>query len=66
MNALGLPSDPSFIVQDNGKRMKMTTPTTIWEEARLQRLQAVVAVPQNNVHALIRRFENYKDPEEEP
>jgi len=65
MNALGLPSEPSFIVQDNGKRMKMTTPITIWEEARLQRLQAVVAVPQNNVTALIRRFETYKDPDEE-
>jgi len=62
---LRLPSVSSFVARDNGKRLRLMAPTTILEEARLERLKAVVAVPYYNVQDLIRRFENYEDPEEE-
>ncbi len=63
--ALRLPSVSSFVARDNGKRLRLMAPTTILEEARSERLKAVVAVPQHGVQDLIRRFENYEDPEEE-
>ncbi len=63
--ALRLPSVSRFIARDNGKRLKLMAPTAILEEARSERLQAVIAVSQHGVQELIRRFENYKDPEEE-
>ncbi len=63
--ALRLPSASRFIARDNGKRLKLMAPTTILEEARSERLQAVIAVSQHNVQELIRRFEDYEDPEEE-
>ena len=63
--ALRLPSVSRFIARDNGKRLKLMAPTTILEEARLERLQAVIAVSQHSIQELIRRFENYEDPEEE-
>ncbi len=62
---LRLPSVSSFIARDNGKRLRLMAPTTILEEARSERLKAVVSVPQHGVQDLIRRFENYEDPEEE-
>lgn len=65
ITALRLPSKSRFIARDNGKRLKMTAPSTILEEARSERLQAVIAVSQHNVQEMIRRFENYEDPEEE-
>jgi len=63
--ALRLPSVSRFIARDNGKRLKLMAPTTILEEARSKRLQAVIAVSQHSVQELIRRFENYEGPEEE-
>ncbi|KAL9631872.1 MAG: hypothetical protein Q9164_005658 [Protoblastenia rupestris] len=63
--ALQLPSASRFIARDNGKRLKLMAPTAILEEARSERLQAVIAVSQHGVQELIRRFENYEDPEEE-
>ena len=63
--ALQLPSASHFVARDKGKRLKLMAPTTILEEAHSERLQAVVAVSQHNVQELIRRFENYEDPEEE-
>ena len=63
-NALRLPSVSRFIARDNGKRLKLMAPTTILEEARSERLQAVIVVSQHSVQELIRRFENYEDPKE--
>jgi len=63
--ALRLPSVSRFIARDNGKRLKLMAPTTILEEARSERLQAVIAVSQHSVQELIRRFEDYEVPEEE-
>jgi len=63
--ALRLPSASRFIARDNGKRLKLMAPTTILEEARSERLQAVIAVSQHSVQELIHRFENYEDPGEE-
>ena len=63
--ALRLPSVSRFIARDNSKRLKLIAPTAILEEARLERLQAVIAVSQYGIQELIRRFENYEDPEEE-
>lgn len=63
--ALRLPSVSRFIARDNGKRLKLMAPTTILEEARSERLHAVVAVSHHSVQEMIRRFENYEDPEEE-
>ncbi len=62
--ALRLPSVSRFIARYNGKRLKLMAPTTILEEARSERLQAVIAVSQHSVQELIPRFENYEDPEE--
>ncbi len=64
MNALKLLSELSFIVQNNDKRMKMITSIIIWKKTRLQRLQIMIAVLQNNVTALIHCFETYKDSDE--
>jgi hypothetical protein len=63
--ALRLPSVSRFIAWDNGKRLKLIAPTIILEEARSERLQAVIAVSQHSVQELIRRFEDYEDPGEE-
>ena len=62
--ALRLPSVSPFVTRNNGRRLKFMAPTIILEDANSERLQAVVTVSQHNVQELIRRFENYKDPEE--
>jgi len=53
------------VARDNGKRLKLTAPTNILEDARSEKLQAVLKVRQPNVQELIRQFENYEEPEEE-
>ena len=65
VSALRLPSDSYFMTRDNGKRLKMAGPSTILEEARLQRLDTVISVPQNRVPELIHQFENEEESEEE-
>ena len=47
--ALQLPSVSRFIARDNSKRLKLIVPITILEEARTERLQAVIAVSQYNI-----------------
>ena len=64
IDALQLPSASNFIARDNGKRLKMTAPTSILEEARSEELKAVVSVPQNKVQELISRFENFDSDED--
>jgi len=65
VTALELPSDARFIARDKNKRLKMTPPTAILDAARSERLQTVLMVKQPNVQALIRRFEDHVEPEEE-
>ncbi len=65
VTALELPSDARFIARDKNKRLKMTPPTAILDGARSEQLQTVLMVKQPNVQALIRRFEDHVEPEEE-
>ena len=65
VNALELPSNAQYMARDNNKRLKMTPPTAILDAARSKQLQTVLRVSQSNVQALIRRFEDHVDPEEE-
>jgi len=65
VTALELPSDARFIARDKNKRLKITPPTAILDAARSERLQTVLIVKQPNVQALIRRFEDHVEPEEE-
>lgn len=65
VTALELPSNARFMMQDKNKRLKMTPPTTILDAARSEQLQTVLMVKQSNVQALIRRFEDHVEPEEE-
>jgi hypothetical protein len=65
ISALNLSSRCYFVAQSNGKRLKMAAPVTILEEARSDRLHAVVAVPQQKVPDLIHQFENQEESDEE-
>jgi hypothetical protein len=65
VTALELSSESRFVARDNGKRLKLTAPTNILEDARSEKLQAVLKVRQPNVQELIRQFENYEESEEE-
>ena len=49
IKALRLPSGSHFMARDNGKRLKMTAPATILEEARSGRLNAVLSIPRHKV-----------------
>ena len=63
--ALELPSNARFIACDKNKRLKMTPLTSILDAARSEQLQTVLMVKSSNVQALIRRFEDHAEPEEE-
>ena len=65
ITALNVSSRCYFVAQSNGKRLKMTAPVTVLEEARSDRLHAVVAVPQQRVPDLIHQFENQEESDEE-
>ncbi|KAL2056560.1 hypothetical protein ABVK25_002954 [Lepraria finkii] len=65
VTALELPSDARFIARDENERLKMTAPTTILDAARSEQLHTVLRVKQPNIQALIRRFEDHKEPEDE-
>jgi hypothetical protein len=65
VSALRLPSDSYFMTQDNGKRLKMTAPITILEEAQSKWLNAVISVPRHKVQELIHQFKDHEESEEE-
>lgn len=54
ITALESSSESQFVVRDNGKRLKLTAPTKILEDARSEQLHTVLAVRQPNVQKLIR------------
>lgn len=64
INALGLPSGSHFMARDNGKRLKMTAPATILEEARSDRLNAVLSIPRHKVQEFVNRFDSHDQEEE--
>jgi hypothetical protein len=61
-DALDVPSMCSFIISDRGKRLKLTAPATILDEARLQRLDTALRVPQSNPRALMHELEDCQGP----
>jgi len=63
ITVLELSSESRFVTRDNGKRLKLTASTNILEDARSEKLQAMLKVRQLNVQELIRQFENYEEPE---
>ena len=63
--ALNLSSRCNFVAQSNGKWLKMAAPVIILEEARSDRLHAVVAVSRQKVPDLIHQFENQEESDEE-
>ena len=65
VNALQLPSEVPFLTKEKGKRLKLTAPITILEEARSQRLDTALIVSQHSVRELIRRFEDCEGSEQE-
>jgi len=65
VNALQLPSEAPFLTKEKEKRLKLTAPTTILEEARSQRLDTALIVSQYSVRELIRRFEDCEGSEQE-
>jgi hypothetical protein len=66
VNALQLPSEvPTLALAiDQGKRLKLTAPTTILEEARAQRLDTALVVSKQNAGEVIRQLESFKEPGE--
>lgn len=64
VTALELSYESRFVARDNGKRLKLTASTNILEDARSEKLQAMLKVRQLNVQKLIRQFENYEESEE--
>jgi hypothetical protein len=65
VKALQLPSEAPFLTRDRGKRLKLTAPTRLFEEARSQNLDTALVVSQQNAGELIRQFEGCDEPEEE-
>jgi hypothetical protein len=65
VKALQLPSEAPFLIADRGKRLKLTAPTSILEQARSQNLDAALVVSQQNAKELIGRFQDCNKPEEE-
>ena len=64
IKALRLPSGSHFMARDNGKRLKMTAPATILEEARSGRLNAVLSIPRHKVQEFANRFDTHDEEEE--
>ena len=62
-NALQLQSEASFLTRDQGKRLKLTAPKTILEEASAGQLDTALVVSQHNSGELIRQFEDCEEPE---
>ena len=65
VDALQVSSHCYFVAQGNGKRLKMAAPVTVLEEARSDRLRAVIAVSRQNVPNLIKQFESQEESDEE-
>ncbi|PVH69165.1 hypothetical protein DL98DRAFT_541837 [Cadophora sp. DSE1049] len=67
VNALQLPSQaPTLaLASDQGKRLKLTAPTTILEEARAQKLDTALVVARLNAGEVIRQLEDFEKPDEE-
>jgi hypothetical protein len=65
IQALQLPSETRFLTADDGKRLKLTAPVRIIEEAHSQNLDAALVVLRQNTGDLIRQFEENDDLEEE-
>ena len=61
---LDLSSNAQYMSRDNNKRLKMTSATTILDATHSKQPQTVLKV-QSKVQAMIRRFEDYVDSEEE-
>ncbi len=63
ITVLELSYESRFVTRDNDKRLKLTASTNILEDARSEKLQAMLKVRQLNVQKLIRQFENYEESE---
>lgn len=55
--ALRLPSNSHFLSREGGKRLKLTDPRTVVEEAHSQQLKAVLIAPEYGLQDLIGRLE---------
>ena len=55
--ALQLPSNSHFLSREGGKRLKLTDPRTVVEEAHSQQLKAVLIAPEYGLQKLIDRLE---------
>lgn len=53
------------LASDQGKRLKLTSPTTILEEARAQKLDTALVVARPNAGEVIRQLEDFEEPDEE-
>jgi hypothetical protein len=67
VNALQPPSEaPTLaLASDQGKRLKLTAPTTILEEARAQKLDTALVVSRLSAGEVIRQLEDFEEPGEE-